>query len=125
MRLVGLLATVLIALAPRTLLAQAAWEFSPYDVKVCAVFTDEPEFTPAFAANVREELAHRADVVFFAAWKLATVAPNSAVTGQMLARWDKLSFDSLKTADANLVQGDKLYLISVAREGSEYLVRGR
>ena len=68
----GGLALLFFALAlaawPRSAVAQAAWEFSPYDVKVCLALDNAPEFTPAFASLAREELANRADIVFFATW---------------------------------------------------------
>lgn len=113
------------AALPRSVLAQAAWEFSPYDVKVCIALDNEPEFTPTFAALAHEELTNRADIVFFASWKLAVVHPNSQVAGQMLTHWDKLTFDGIRSGDENLTKGDKLYLLAVTRDGGEYLIRGR
>ena len=125
----GGLAVLLVALSlvawPRSAVAQAAWEFSPYDVKVCLALDSEPGFTPAFAALARQELVNRADIVFFATWKLAAVSPNSEVAGQMLTHWDNLTFDDIKVGDAELVKGDKLYLVAVTRDRGEYLVRGR
>jgi hypothetical protein len=110
---------------PRCVVAQAAWEFSPYSMQVCLALANEPEFSPSFAALAQEELANRADIVFFAAWKLAVVSPNSPVAGQMLTHWDKLAFDGIKIGDEKLVQGDKLYLLAVTRDGGDYLIRGR
>jgi len=120
-----LLVVLALAAGPRSALAQAAWEFSPYDVKVCLALGHEPEFTPAFAALAREELVNRADTVFFATWKLAAMSPNPAIAGQMLTHWDDLAFDDIKVGDAELVKGDKLYLVAVTRDRGEYLVRGR
>ena len=114
-----------LAALPRSVFAQAAWEFSPYEVKVCLALSNEPEFTPTFSALVQEELTNRADIVFFAAWKLAAASPNSQVAGQLLTHWDKLSFDSLKAGDANLVKGDKLSLLAVTRVDGVYRIRGR
>ncbi len=116
---------VAMAAFPRCVFAQAAWEFSPYDMKVCLALADAPEFTPPFTARVREELATRADIVFFATWKLAAVSANSQVAGQMLTQWDKLTFDGIKAGDAELVKGDKLYLLAVTRDRGDYLIRGR
>jgi hypothetical protein len=120
-----LLLTLALPACPRSALGQAAWEFSPYDVKVCLALENEPEFTPAFAALAREELANRADIVFFAAWKLAALSPKSEIAGQMLTHWDSLTFDDIKVGDAKLVQGDKLYLVAVKRDRGDYLIRGR
>lgn len=110
---------------PQRVCAQAAWEFSPYEVKICIAFADEPEFTAQFAASSTEDLANRADIVFFATWKTTALAANSKVAGQLLSEWDQLSYDSLLAADSDLVKGDKLYLLVVTRDGSDYLARGR
>jgi hypothetical protein len=110
---------------PRCAVAQAAWEFSPYDVKVCLALANEPEFTLSFATLAQEELANRADMVFFATWKLAAINPKSAVAGQMLTHWDQLTFDGVKLGDVDLVKGDKLYLVAVTRDRGDYLIRGR
>ena len=123
--LVVLLVALAVAICPRSAVAQAAWEFSPYDVKVCLALENDPEFTPAFTALVRQEMVNRADVVFFAAWKLAAISAKSEVGGQMLTHWDDLSFDDIKAGDAELVKGDKLYLVAVTRVRGEYLVRAR
>ena len=123
---VGVYCLMILAAAwPRSALAQAAWEFTPYDVKICVAFADEPEFTAEFAIRSKEELLNRADIVFFATWKTTAPVANSKITGQLLAGWDKLSFDGLRAGDAKLVEGDKLYLLAVTRDGSDYLIRGR
>ena len=97
----------------------------PYDVKICLAFADEPEFTPAFAAHAREELANRADIVFFATWKTAALPPNANVAGKLLSQWDRLTFDAIKAGDSSLVKGDKLYLLAVTRDDGDFLIRGR
>lgn len=122
---VVLLAAVAGLSIPRQAAAQAAWEFSPYDMKVCVAFSNEPEFTPEFAAQTRNVLAVRADSVFFAAWKLTASRANSAVAGMMFTHWDKSTFEDVKAGDAKLVEGDKLYLLVVTRDRGDYLVRGR
>jgi len=117
--------SLILAAWPRFAVAQAAWEFSPYDVNICLAVAEEPEFTPAFAALARKELGDRADIVFFATWKTAVVPPNSNVAGKLLSQWDKLNFDVVKTGDPGLVKGDKLYLLAVTRDDGDFLIRGR
>lgn len=112
------------AVCPPSARAQAAWEFTPYDVKICVAFADEPEFTPQFASRTRQDLVSRADIVFFATWKIASLEANSNVAGQLLSDWERLSFERLQAADAELVKGEKLYLLTVTRDGGDYLVRG-
>jgi hypothetical protein len=121
----ALLIAVMVLIVPRQVSAQAAWEFSPYDMKVCVALSDEPEFTPAFASQVRDVLASRADMVFFASWKLAASSPNAAVEGLMLTHLEQLTFDDVKAGDAKLVQGDKLYLLAITRDRGDYVIRGR
>ena len=111
--------------SPRVLLAQAAWEFSPYQIKVCIAASPELEFTPQFAAQTRSVLEARAGVVFFAAWKVEVSAASPEINGQMLSQWDRVSFDGLKSSEPKLATGDKLYLVAVTKVDGDYLVRAR
>lgn len=104
---------------------QAAWEFSPYQVRACLAFDNQPEFTPDFAEQTRLEVNSRADIVFFATWKLEAALANSKVAGQLLTQWEKLSYDSVKVGEPELLKGDKLYLLAISKEGGGYLIRAR
>src|SRR3954468_18168006 len=116
---------LLLAAPHRNVFAQAAWEFSPYQVNVCLAVSSEVEFTPAFLDHARSVIHNRAGIVFFAAWDLESKVANSDVSGQVLWNWDLLNFDELKAGDASLVKGDKLYLVALTKETGEYLVRVR
>src|SRR5678815_379331 len=95
-KVAALLIAAISVVAPRSASAQATWEYTPYQVNVCIALDDEAEFTYAFAAHVREVLAARADMAFFASWKLAASSADSAVAGLMQTHWDKLNYDDIK-----------------------------
>ena len=105
--------------------AQAAWEFSPYQVQVWLALEDRPELGPQFTRQVRDVVVDRAEVRMGAVWRLdAAVAPR-AVAAQVLASPASVVADTILAADPKALENDKLYLVGVQFRSGEYLITAR
>src|SRR5688500_2744746 len=102
--------------------AQAAWEFSPYQVQVWLALEDRPELGPQFTRQVRDVVVDRAEVRMGAVWRLdAAVAPR-AIAAQVLANPARVVADTILATEPKALENDKLYLVGVQFRSGEYLV---
>jgi hypothetical protein len=116
---------LLLAAMPQLVWAQAAWEFSPYDVKVWFAAEPLPELGSGFQARLAATLKERAEAVFPAAWRLtATVVPPS-IRPAMLTRLEAITAVEVKAAESQALAVDKIFLVAIRSEGNAYDVTVR
>jgi hypothetical protein len=101
---------VLLILAPQAARGQAAWEYSPYEVRIWLAAPPQSQLPPALRDRVLAELNRRADLVFAAAWSARAEPAPSSVAGALADRLE-VPFDELKTAAADVFNSDKLIVV--------------
>jgi hypothetical protein len=104
------LAALVLLLAPRAALAQAAWEYSPYQVRIWLLAAPQPQLPPALRDELAAQLADRAEVAFGAVWSVQIAEPPADLRQTLLAALDA-PLDKLKAAAPDLLKVDKLILV--------------
>jgi hypothetical protein len=125
-RLLGLIVIALALLVPAARAhAQAAWEFSPYQVQVWLALEDRPELGGAFPQRMGDILAGRAEVVFGSVWRLNAAAAPPAIAAEALANIESVTPESIAAAAPSALENDKLFVVAVRFIGSGYHVAVR
>jgi hypothetical protein len=105
--------------------AQAAWEFSPYQVQVWLALEDRPELGGAFPQRMSGILAGRAEVVFGSVWRLEAATAPAAVAAGALTRLDSVTPETIGAAVPSALEFDKLFLVAARFTGGGYHVAVR
>jgi hypothetical protein len=106
----GASAWLAVALLPRLASAQAAWEYSPYQVRIWIAAPPQAQFPLARREILMLDLSRRADMVFGAIWSVQVEAAPAALAPPVIDQLE-VSFDLLKTAAPDVLAGDKLILL--------------
>ena len=124
--LLGLAALALALLIPAARVhAQAAWEFSPYQVQVWLALEDRPELGGAFPQQMGGVLAGRAEVVFGSVWRMDVASAPAAIAADALTRLESVSSDTIAASVPSALENDKLFVVAARFTGSEYRVSVR
>ena len=111
-------------LAPRAARAQAAWEYSPYEVRIWLLAAPQPQWPPALRDAVAAQLADRAEIVFGAVWSTQIEEPPPELRETLTAALEA-PLDKLKAAAPDLLKIDKLILVRPAWSDSGWQVAAR
>ncbi len=119
----ALLVTLLIW--PAAAFGQAAWEFSPYQVKVWLALEDRPELGGGFPERIDELLLGRAEVVFGGAWQIESSPAPLAIATDFLARPREVTPDDVNAAADKVLENDKIFLVAVTFAEGNYRITVR
>jgi hypothetical protein len=122
--LAALLACILL-LATKQAHAQAAWEFSPYQVQVWLALESRPELSGGFTRTLNDRLAGRAEVVFGGAWSMTAGEAPLSIAADLLARLGEVTSDEIHASQPKALENDKLFLVAVSFERDDYRVAAR
>ncbi|MDX1948762.1 MAG: hypothetical protein SFU86_25460 [Pirellulaceae bacterium] len=100
-------------LSSRSLLAQAAWEYSPYDVRLWVAAQPQVELPPAAIDSLSRDLAARGEAVFGSVWSVRASAAPASLRADLLAGAN-LTGERLKLSAPDLLAADKLIVVSLA-----------
>jgi hypothetical protein len=111
------LAALLAALAPAGVCqAQAAWEYTPYEVRIRIALEPTPQLPAATVATIADSVAARSDTVLGAIWHVETAAAEPALRNLLLHSGDDLTAEHVAAmAPAVDLAADKLFLASIVR----------
>jgi hypothetical protein len=104
--------------------AQAAWEYSPYRVRVRIALEQTPQLPPAIVASLGEMIAARAETVLGAVWQVETAAATAALRDELLYGGE-LPVDKIAALSPEELSGDKLLLAAIVRRGGGFHVTVR
>ena len=109
----SLIVLSLAALTPCAALGQAAWEYSPYQVRVWMALEPVPQLPAELLPGLAETLTRRSESVQGAVRQLQAEAAPSAIRSEMLRGLDSLTAERLVSASKDSLNGDKLYLAAI------------
>ena len=109
-RAILLLTCLFVAIVPRSVWAQAAWEYSPYQVHIWLAAAPQVELPPAAIDNLAAALAARAEVVCGAVWNVHAQAAPPMLRGDLLSGGEP-SAERLKALAPDVLKADKLIVI--------------
>ncbi len=117
---------LLLALLPaQSVFGQAAWEYSPYRVRVRLAIEPAPQLPAALEESLARLISARASAVLGAVWQVETLAASAKLRDELLIH-DDVALDSLVAAAApDDLAGDKLILAAITRAAGGYEVRVR
>ena len=120
------LALLLIACRAENTLAQAAWEYTPYQARMWVALEPTPQLPGTLVVAVGEDVARRTSVVWDAVMQLQVVAAPAKLRGELLHDLDEVTAEVVAIdAGREDLEADKLYLASVAQREGALVVRVR
>ncbi|HZN33387.1 MAG TPA: hypothetical protein VFB80_06185 [Pirellulaceae bacterium] len=119
----GLLLVFLCA-QPRTGLGQAAWEFSPYRVRVRLALEPVPQLPADIAPQLGKFISARAHTVLGAVWQVESLVAPPALRDELL-RGGEISPEAIAAALPDDLAGDKIYLAAISYRAGGYRVAVR
>ena len=124
-RVTQLLALIGAAAFPAAARGQAAWEYSPYQVRVWIALEETPQLPAELLPPLTEFLTRRSESVQGAVWQLEAQAAPPAIRSELLHGLQSLTADRLVAADKYSLGGDKLYVaaIRLAPQGLDVALR--
>jgi len=116
--ILALLATLVSANCGR---GQAAWEYTPYEVRVRLALEPAPQLPVAAIASLAEHLANRSETVLGAVWHVETAGAETKLRNLLLDETNDLTAEEIVAAlpTADLI-ADKLYLASLTYRNQAY-----
>jgi hypothetical protein len=119
-------AALLVAAAlPAAARGQAAWEYSPYQVRVWIALEETPQLPAALVPPLAEFLKSRSESVQGAIWQLEAQAAPAAIRSELLYGLESVTADRLTAVAKSSLGNDKLYLVAIrlAPQGFDIAVR--
>lgn len=105
----------LTSLVPAIARAQAAWEYSPYDVQIWIASHGPDAVPPAVLERLAESVARRTDILYGSAWSVQASPAPPVLQSTIAARIENLSVDDLLSRDPKALNHDKLMLVALSR----------
>jgi hypothetical protein len=104
---------------------QAAWEYSPYQVRIWVALQATPQLSPEILPPLGAALASRSEAVLGALWSVELQAAPESLRHELLQQMDSMKAEQLTAADKKSLDVDKVYLvgISLSPEGYDVAVR--
>ncbi|WP_254510706.1 hypothetical protein [Anatilimnocola floriformis] len=93
--------------------AQAAWEFTPYEVRIWLALPDDPTWNDAQIAQLRTVLLGRAETTFGPVWNTKVDRAPDVLATQMRGDLNGLKVEQVQNAIPGEAGIDKIYLIAV------------
>ena len=112
-RRVQVLALLIAVALPAAARGQAAWEYSPYQVRVWIALDQTPQLPAELLPPIAEFLTRRSESVQGAIWQVEAQAAPAAIRSELLHNLDSLTADRLAAADKNVLNGDKVYAVAI------------
>jgi hypothetical protein len=101
---------------------QGTWEYSPYRVQAWVVVEASPFLPPRSEERLSEAIVSGAWSVAEYGWQVTADAAPLALRGELLQRLPQLSFDQLKDTTGKPPSCDKLFLIVVREQDTEFTI---
>jgi hypothetical protein len=112
------------AFLPRSALAQAHWEYSPYDVLVWIVADPQPQVSPPIQDHIARQLAARAEAVCGAVWNTTVERAPTAAAGALPETLD-LAPTWFQKGAPDVLKRDKLLVVRLRAGGLGWEVTAR
>jgi len=120
------LAWLLIATCPATVLAQAAWEYTPYQAIVWLALEPVPQLPPTIIASLGDSVASRTRAMWAGVLHVQVEAPPAALQSFLLSDLDSITADAVAAgASREALEADKLYLTAVTPRAGAIALRVR
>lgn len=118
-------ALLLTAMTAQSAFGQAAWEYSPYRVRVWLALESVPQLPADLVAPWGARLQSRSEAVLGAVWQVETEPAPLALREDLLTRLDLLTPERVASVAKEAIRNDKLYLAAIrtAPGGYEIAVR--
>jgi hypothetical protein len=125
--LAALAAALFVALAASTthVYGQAAWEYSPYKVRVRIALAPQPQLPGQIVDSLGEQLAARSESALGALWELDALAAPPALRDLLVYQLHALDAEVISAAVPEDLSGDKLLLLAVGLQDGAYQVAVR
>ncbi len=115
-----------IFVAPKCAHAQAAWEYTPYQIRVWVALDAAPQLPSSLIAALNQSLPSRVDTVMGPVVQSQLAAAPAKIRGSLLKNLDGISVDEIAAAASpSDLEADKIFLTAVSRRGGEPLIRVR
>ncbi len=111
-------------LAPRAGRAQAAWEYSPYQVRLWIAAPSHVQLPASLRENLAMRLGDRADIALGAVWSTQVEAAPPVLLPGLIGELE-VPFDRLKAAAPELLSTDKLIVLRITRGAAGWEVAAR
>jgi hypothetical protein len=107
-----------VMLCPDFARAQAAWEYTPYEVRVKLALAPAPQLPAAMVPALGGAISARAEAVLGAVWRVETAAPPLGLNHELLTGIEGLTADAAVAAlSKEDLAADKVYLTAISCEG--------
>jgi hypothetical protein len=120
----AVLAVGAVLLAPQAALAQAAWEYSPYQVRIWIAASPRQQLPPQLREALSAQLADRAEVAMGAVWSFRIEQPPDELRDLLLTALE-IPPEQLKRAASDVLAGDKLIVVRPDWEDGGWQVAAR
>ncbi|MHB9064454.1 MAG: hypothetical protein ACYC4B_11750 [Pirellulaceae bacterium] len=125
MALVVMLSTFTAALVPRMAIAQEAWDYTPYRIRVWLAVRPSAEIGPLLRHEIIQTLVVQAPVYGGATWQLEAEEAPETIRYSVLAALDDLTVAQIRAAREDALVPDKVMLLSVCEQAGEFLIACR
>ena len=105
--------------------AQEAWEFSPYKIRVWTALHSSAALTPNYKRALYETIEQRAESEMPAVWDLSVESPPGLLATAMSVDLELVQRESIEQVAADVLEGDKLMLLSIAATPRGFQVQAR
>ncbi|MBW8883452.1 MAG: hypothetical protein JF612_01465, partial [Planctomycetia bacterium] len=119
-------ALLLLAGFPAVVNGQAAWEYTPYQIRVWVALDSVPQLPSALIPLLADSLSARSSAVLGAVVQMQVAAAPAKLRGSLLNDLDGVSAEAIAAAaDPIDLEADKIYLAVVTRRLGEPRIRLR
>ena len=116
----------LIATCPARVLAQAAWEYTPYQAIVWLALEPVPQLPPSLVASLGDSVASRSRTTWGGVLHVQVEVPPIALQSFLRSDLDTITADAVAaSASREALEADKLYLTAITYRAGTIVVRVR
>ncbi len=120
------LAWLLVAACPASALAQAAWEYTPYQATVWLALEPVPQLPQSLVATLGDSVAGRSRSTWGGVVQVQVAAPPATLQGLLLNDLDTITPDAIAgAASREALEVDKLFLAAITYRAGTFVVRVR
>lgn len=118
-------ALLLTVLTAESAFGQAAWEYSPYRVRVWLALEAAPQLPAELLAPWGEQIQLRSETALGAVWQVETEPAPPVLREDLLTRLELLTPERIASVAKEAVRNDKLYLAAIRTSPGGYEVAVR